>query len=121
MKLCIPTTIGDGAEALICDHFGSAPNFVLYDYEAKTYETIGNPKADHEHGQCRPMELLAGQGIEAMVCKGMGRNAVAAVERAGIKVFSTNGATVQEAVSEFLAGNLIKLDPETSCQGHNCH
>ncbi len=121
MKLCIPTTKGDGAEALICDHFGSAPNFVLYDYETKTYETICNPKAEHEHGQCRPMALLGGQGISAMVCKGMGRNAIAAVEREGIKVFATGGATVQEAVSEFLIGNLIKLDPEISCQGHSCH
>jgi predicted Fe-Mo cluster-binding NifX family protein len=121
MKLCIPTTTGDGAEALICDHFGSAPGFTLYDEKAQTFESILNPKADHEHGQCRPMELLANREISALICRGMGKNAVAAVERAGIKVFTTKGITVQDAVSEFLAGNLIKLDPETSCQGDHCH
>ncbi len=56
-----------------------------------------------------------------MVCKGMGRNAVAAVERAGVKVFTTTGATVQDAIDEYRAGNLIKLDSEASCTGHQCH
>jgi len=121
MKLCIPTTTGAGADALICDHFGSAPGFVLYDQKAKTYESIDNPKADHEHGQCRPMELLADRGIVAMVCRSMGRNAVAAVERAGIKVFTTQGATVQDAIDEFIAGRLVKLSPEAGCKGHRCH
>ncbi len=121
MKLCIPTTTGTESEALICDHFGSAPGFVLYDQKTKTYESIVNPKTDHEHGQCHPMELLADQGIVAMVCKGMGRNAVAAVERAGIKVFTTQGATVQDAIDEFIEGHLVKLDPEAGCQGHRCH
>lgn len=121
MKLCIPTTTGDAAEALISDHFGSAPGFVLYDQRTGSYETINNLKADHEHGQCRPMVLLANRDIDAMICKGMGRSAVVAIEQAGIKVFITQGATVQDAIDEFMAGRLVKLDPENSCQGHTCH
>lgn len=121
MKVCIPTMKGEGVGAVICDHFGSAPGFTLYDQKTKTCETISNPKADHEHGQCRPMDLLKNQGIVAMICKGMGRNAVAAVERAGIKVFTTAGATVQDAIEEFNEGSLVKLDPEMSCAGHHCH
>jgi predicted Fe-Mo cluster-binding NifX family protein len=121
MKLCIPTSTGTGSEALICDHFGSASVFVLYDQQTGTYESVDNPKADHEHGQCRPMELLEGREIVAMVCKGMGRNAVAAVERSGIKVFTTQGITVGDSIEEFMAGRLIKLGPENSCTGHGCH
>lgn len=121
MKLCIPTVRGNEADAVICDHFGNAPEFTLYDQQTQRYETIKNPRTEHEHGQCRPMELLANRGIAAMICKGMGRNAAAAVERIGIKVFTTQGATVREAMDEFLSGRLIKLDPENSCQGHHCH
>jgi predicted Fe-Mo cluster-binding NifX family protein len=121
MKLCIPITAGEGAGAEICEHFGSAPRFVLYDRESGLYESIGNPKANHEHGQCHPMELLANRGIVAMLCKGMGRNAVAAVERSGIKVFTTSGTLVGDAIDEFMEGKLVKLDPETSCHGHSCH
>ncbi len=106
MKLCIPTTTGSGAEALISDHFGSAPCFMLYDQETKTVEPIENPKADHEHGQCQPMELLTGRSIAAIICKGMGRNAVAGVERSGITVFATQGNTVQDAIDDFRSGTL---------------
>jgi predicted Fe-Mo cluster-binding NifX family protein len=121
MKLCMPTTTNSGPDALICDHFGSAPAFVLYDPRTGSFESIENPKADHEHGQCRPMDLLVNRGIAAMVCKGMGRNAIAAVERSGIKVFSTRALTVRDAVGEFMEGKLVKLDPDTSCAGHNSH
>lgn len=121
MKLCIPIVEGEGSKAAICDHFGSAPAFALYDQSEQTFETLRNPKADHEHGQCHPMELLANRSIVAMVCKGMGRNAVAAVERSGIKVFTTTASTVGDAVEQFKAGELTKLDAENCCSGHSCH
>ncbi|MCF7816626.1 MAG: NifB/NifX family molybdenum-iron cluster-binding protein [Kiritimatiellales bacterium] len=121
MKLCIPTMTENGADAEISGHFGSAPCFVLYDPKAKTCESLANPKADHEHGQCHPMDALAGRGITAVICKGMGKNAVAAVERQGIKVFTTQGTTVHDAIEAFMEGNLVKLDPESSCSGHGCH
>jgi predicted Fe-Mo cluster-binding NifX family protein len=121
MKLCIPIQEGEGASAVVCGHFGRAPAFVLYDPQGGTYETLPNPKAEHEHGQCKPMELLADRGIAAMLCRGMGRNAIAAIERVGIKVFRTSGTTVGEAIEEFMKGHLLKLDAATACTGHNCH
>ena len=121
MKLCIPVLEGEGIEAVLCDHFGSAPGFTLYDQKTQSCDTIQNPKAGHEHGQCRPMDLLKNRGIVAVVCKGMGRNAVDAMERSGIKVFITSGITVRDAIDDFISGRLIKLDPEASCQGHHGH
>lgn len=121
MKLCIPTLTDQGLAAEICAHFGSAPWFTLYDTTYKTVEAVLNSKADHEHGQCRPMDLLNGRDLAAMLCKGMGRNAVASIERQGIKVFTTLGSTVQEAIDEFMGGELVKLDPEAACRGHTCH
>lgn len=120
MKLCFPALSTNGADALMCDHFGSAPHFVLFDQQKKEYETISNPKASHEHGQCRPMDLLAKRDIVAVVCKGMGKGAIAAIERENIKVFTTQSKTVKGAISEFMAGALVKLDPATGCSGHSC-
>lgn len=121
MKLCIPTMTDQGMESEICGHFGSAPCFVLYDQELKTIESVTNLKAEHEHGQCRPMDLLGSRGIVAVLCQGMGRNAIEVVERQGIKVFATAGSTVREAIDEFMAGRLVKLNAETACRGHACH
>lgn len=121
MKLCIPVGKDEGVESEIYGHFGSAPWFLLYDCESKAVEALANAKVEHEHGQCRPMDLLANRGIAAVVCKGMGRNAVNAVQQQEVKVFTTAAATVRGAIDDFMAGRLIKLDPENSCQGHACH
>ena len=120
MKLCFPTQSDNGSEALICAHFGSAPYFILFDQGTKEYESIPTPKINHEHGQCSPMDLLAKRGIVAVVCKGMGKSAIAAIERQNIKVFTTQGETVKDAIAEFMAGKLAKLDPATGCKGHSC-
>jgi predicted Fe-Mo cluster-binding NifX family protein len=121
MKLCIPTMTNQRMEAEICGHFGSAPWFAFYDQQTQTVEYLANHKAEHEHGQCRPMDLLAKRGLGAVLCKGMGKSAIATVERQGIKVFATSGATVREAIDEFMSGRLVKLDAETGCKGHACH
>jgi predicted Fe-Mo cluster-binding NifX family protein len=121
MKLCFPTLSDNENEAVICDHFGSSPYFVLFDQKTKEYELISNPGSTHEQGQCRPMELLAERGIVAVVCKAIGRSAAAAIDRQNIKVFMTQGETVGEAIAEFMAGSLVKFDPAMGCKGHNCH
>lgn len=122
MKLCFPALSNTGADALMCAHFGSAPHFILFDLPTKEYETISNPKASHEHGSCRPIDLLVAQrGIEAVVCKGMGKGALTAMEREQIKAFTTQSKTVGGAVAEFMAGTLVKLDPATACSGHGAH
>lgn len=121
MKVCIPAINNEGLQSEISHHFGSAPWFVLYDADNQTIQAIANRKMEHEHGQCRPMDLLSGLGIVAVVCKGMGRNAVQAIERQGIKVFTADGSTVGDAVDGFLEGRLIKLNPTDLCHGHGCH
>jgi len=122
MKLCIPVEeLSSGVDAHVAGHFGSAPGFVLYDIEAKTLQALSNPKAEHEHGRCRPLEVLSGKGVDTVVCKGMGRNAMTAVTQAGIKVFVAQGATVDEVLDEFMQGQLVKLDPANACRGHHGH
>ena len=121
MKLCIPVVSNEGFDSEICGHFGSAPWFMLYDQAHETVEAIVNIKAEHEHGQCRPMDLLADRGIGAVICKGMGRNAIDAIERKGMKVFMTSGLTVRHAIDEFMDGRLVKFDAGQSCRGPACH
>lgn len=118
MKLCFPALSDHDARSLLCDHFGSAPYYVLYDQKSGEYESIPNEKSEYEHGQCRPMDLLDEYGITAVVCKSMGRNAAASIERNEIKVYMTKGETVGHAVAEFIEGNLVKFDPAKGCRGH---
>lgn len=42
MKMCIPTINAEEQFSEVCDNFGSAPYFTIYDFEADTYETVNN-------------------------------------------------------------------------------
>jgi predicted Fe-Mo cluster-binding NifX family protein len=102
---------------MICDHFGTAPEFTLYDQKTQSFETIPNTSAGQGHGQCSGLSLLMNRDIVAVICKEMGRSAITRVEQAGIKVYMTEGETVEDAIGDFLEGRLIKLDPEAGCMG----
>jgi predicted Fe-Mo cluster-binding NifX family protein len=122
MKLCLPTADG-GSAARLSDHFGSAPFFTLVDSETGATETIANPQHAHAPGSCDAARTVAAQDVEAVVCLGLGRRALASLEGAGIPVFVSGAATVQGAVDAFRAGRLPRLRVDAACgggRGHHC-
>lgn len=121
MRLCIPTVDGTGLEARLSGHFGSAPFFTVIDSETGRTEVIGNAHASHEHGHCRPTESLQGRGVETVVCRGLGRRALAVLRGEGITVLVTEANTVAEAVRAFEVGTLVPLDEAGACQGGHSH
>ena len=120
MKICLPAG-GERKDAELSSHFGSTPCFVLYDVETGSCETVRNTKSSPADGQCRPMDLLAGRGITAVICRGMGRGAAAALEAAGIKIFVTRVSTVGETLNAFQAGALLLFNPAAACTGRHGH
>ncbi len=54
MKICIPTETGEGKNAQVYGHFGSAPYFTIYDTDAQSIEIVDNANSHHEHGTCNP-------------------------------------------------------------------
>ena len=68
MRMCIPTIDAREQFSEVCDHFGSAPYFTIYDFEADTYETVNNSDHGHEHRTCHPMINLKDTGIDCIVC-----------------------------------------------------
>ncbi|OHB76500.1 MAG: hypothetical protein A2Z25_11420 [Planctomycetes bacterium RBG_16_55_9] len=121
MRICIPTMDGRGRDAELCEHFGSAPYFTIYDSETDAYETLDNADREHEHGTCHPMNGLKSKGIDCVVCKGLGRRALEKLNSSGINVFRTDGSTVRDIAENFSAGKLDKIDAENACQEHRCH
>lgn len=121
MKICIPTINAEKQLAEVCDHFGSAPYFTIYDFEADTYETINNSDHNHEHGTCHPMENLKDKGIDCIVCKGLGRRALEKLNDCGIKVFRIDRSSVNDIVEDFSKSELEEIDPENACRSHRCH
>ena len=125
MKVAIPVAEDCGLESLVYGHFGSAPVFVLVDSETMSVESLGNRDQAHVHGQCSPMQALAGRNPDAVVVGGIGAGAVRGLRAAGIKVYRCDGGTVAQAVRQLKAGELPEMNEDAACPGHagghTCH
>jgi predicted Fe-Mo cluster-binding NifX family protein len=118
MLACIPTRGNAGLEDAVSDHFGSTPFFTLYDTETDELTVIPNRNAHHDHGTCHPMNQLAKYHINCVVCSGMGRRAIEALNTEGITVYQSEPTIVGEVVKKIKAGSLTEIDPAKACRGH---
>ena len=118
--LAVPSAAPGGLEAGMGMHFGHCDVFTLITIkngEVSDVKTLVNPP--HEHGGClAPVQLLAGQGVKALLAGGMGFRPLMAFNQVGIKVFYSGAhSTVQDGVQAFLAGQLPEFSQEYTCHG----
>ena len=118
MRVCIPTMDDRGREGMPSDHFGSAPFFTFVDTDAGTYEAVRNGGASHVHGACQPLSFLGSRGVDAIVCRGLGRRAFSRLAGAGVQVFVTLEKNAEESVAALKEGRLRLLTSEEACHGH---
>jgi predicted Fe-Mo cluster-binding NifX family protein len=117
MKICVPTHGDEGLEAAVAGHLGRAPFLTLVDTENGEVAVLAN--APHGEGHCHPTGPLEGRGVEAVLCSGVGRRAVAALEGAGIRVLVTQAQRVDEAVEALRTGAVRVLGAGEACGGHH--
>jgi predicted Fe-Mo cluster-binding NifX family protein len=117
VRLCIPTESDAGLTAVVSGHLGRAPFLTLIDTESGELEVVAS--APHRDGGCSPLEPLAGRGLSALVCRGVGARAVAAFEAAGIPVLRTEALRVDEALADVGRGGPIAVGPDQVCPGHD--
>lgn len=117
MKLCMPTINEQGLAARLSPHFGSAPYYTVVESETGDAAVLVNGQAQHEHGHCDPTRGLQGQGIDAVVCRGLGRRALMVLDQLGIQVLMTEAWTVADALAAFRTGRLASFTLAAACQG----
>ena len=81
-------------------------------------DVVANGNEHHAHGQCMPMQQLGALELDSVVCRGMGRNALARLSSGGITVFTTRSQTVREVIEEARNGLLQPLGFTHACTGH---
>jgi len=119
MNICVPTAGPSGLNDTVYGHFGSAPYFTIIDTETEAISVIDNSNKEHEHGNCAPSDDLVERGVDAVVCGGMGRRALARLNEAGIRVFLSDAATPAHAVHEIATGTARECSAEQACAGHH--
>ena len=103
---------------MIFQHFGHTAQFKVYEVvdgavmKAQVVETNGSG-----HGALAG--FLRANGVDTLICGGIGGGAQMALAAAGIKLYGGVGGYADDAVMALLAGELV-YDPSVHC-GHHDH
>ena len=90
----------------VFQHFGRTESFKVYDVENQkvvSSEVIGSNGIGHG----ALAGLLADQGVDVLICGGIGGGAQAALEEAGVILCAGAQGNVDEAVAAYLKGELV--------------
>ena len=122
MRIAVTYENGD-----VFQHFGHSEQFKVYEVEdgaVVSSEVIGSNGAGHE----ALAVLLDGQGIDVLICGGIGGGAQVALSERGIELCSGATGNADEAVDAYLRGELINSGvncdhhhgEDQSCGDHDC-
>jgi len=118
MKIAFPTTDNQGLNSPVYGHFGSAPFFIITDSDNETFEAVGNPDKDHEHGNCQPLAALGGVKVDAVIVGGIGGGALRKLNQAGINTFRAVEGSVDDNLKLMKTGLLPLFNVNQTCAGH---
>ena len=101
----------------IFQHFGHTEQFKVYEVEnGAVAKSAVVPSGGSGHGALAG--FLKEQGIQTLICGGIGGGAKQALEDAGIALYGGVSGGADEAVAAFLAGTLAH-DPNVRCSHHD--
>jgi len=117
MKICIPTMGDSGLDNIVGEHFGRVPTYTIVNLDTNEVQVIANT-SHHMGGQGDPPEIMAREGVNIMVCRGLGRRAISMFEELGIDVYIGASGTVRDAIDAFKNGRLQKASMDDACGEH---
>lgn len=117
LKVCVPTMGNGGLKEYVSEHFGRAPTFTIVDLSTNEVRVIPNT-SEHMGGMRKPPELIAGMGVQIMLCSGLGPRAIQMFEDQGIEVFVGAAGTVMDTIKAWREGKLQEATDANACKMH---
>lgn len=101
----------------IFQHFGHTEQFKIY--ETENNAVVNSFILDtNGSGHGALAGFLKANGVNVLICGGIGGGAQTALANAGIRLFGGAQGSADDAVNAFLAGNLI-FNPNVMCSHHS--
>jgi len=123
MRIAISADDGRGLDSVVSPHFGRCPYFILVDMEereVKQVQAITNPfYGNHQPGQVPG--FINEQAVNVMLTGGMGRRAIDFFEQYNIHAATGAYGTVQQALEQYLGGQLQGAEPCKESVEHAHH
>ena len=121
MKIAV-SAAGKGLDSNVDMRFGRCPNFVIVELDDESKEIKGSQ--DLENTATAQMggagitssQLVADQGVKAVITGNMGPRAFQVFSQLGIKIYQGTG-TVREAAEKFSKGELQEMKAATGPMG----
>jgi predicted Fe-Mo cluster-binding NifX family protein len=122
MRVAVSADDRNGLESVVSPHFGRCPCYVLVDLEGREVrqvDTVENPYY-HQHVPGAVPDFIRGQGADVMLTGGMGRRAIGIFQQYGIEAVTGAYGTVQQALEQYLGGQLQGAEPCRESREHEC-
>ena len=116
-RVCVPTEGPGGLDDRVGEHFGRVPTYTIYNAETGEVEVMDNT-SEHAGGSGLPAQILAGLGIDVLLCSGLGRRAIGILSENGIEVCTGVSGTAREAIESWKGGRLSAASEGDACQKH---
>ncbi len=93
------------------ERFGRCAFFIIWDPEAKEYSSLSNTGTEADHGAgTGAVQSLINKNVGLVLSQRVGPKAFAALEQAGIKIFTgVTGKTAESALQSYVNGELQEL------------
>lgn len=105
----------------VAGHFGQCEQFVVCTVEGGVVgERSVVASEAHQHGQCSAPTLLSRHGVTHLIAGGMGPRAVNALASIGIETFLGVDGSVDDVISDLVAGRLVSAPVECDHSAGAC-
>jgi len=116
-KIAIPTN-GEVLDA----HFGRAAAFTVFEIEgqeARKVEILSAAGLEHQHEGLASM--FKRNGVEVLVCGGIGGGMIAGINAVGLAVITGASGSVVEVAKSYAQGTLVSSGSICEEHGHHHH
>lgn len=113
MKVAVSAK-GKSLHSHVDDRFGRCSFFVVVNPESMEFDAIENPGLkERDAAGVQASRILMGKGVDVVVVKNIGHNALVTLDGAGIKVYVGAAGTVLNAIERLKKGKLTPAEQPT--------
>jgi predicted Fe-Mo cluster-binding NifX family protein len=110
MRIAIPVD-EKSIKTSVCQSFGRAPYFLIYDTDSKESKFIDNSAAASQGGAgIKAAQNVVDTEVSALLTPRCGENAAEVINAANIKIYRTTDASVLDNINAFNDGKLSLLE-----------
>lgn len=110
MRIMIPVE-DKSMESKVCQSFGRAPYFLVYDTKTRGSDFIDNSAANSQGGAgIKAAQTVVDNNISALLTPRCGQNAANVIKSANIKIYRTISDSIANNINDFCDNNLNLLD-----------